>query len=130
MSPDFTAWRDVQLWAAAHTPTTARFATDPNEKGFRVFSQRSPIVEEKDGASAMFNRAYAMEWQARMRALQAASVVDAEGQSEQVTFSEAGLMALHGLYPFDYVVGRQPQSLGWPVAYSNSVFAVYVYGGR
>ena len=127
MSPDFAAWRDVQLWAAAHTPATARFATDPDDKGFRVFSQRSPIVEQKDGASAMFNRAYAMEWQARMLALQAAGVVDADGQPEQVSFSEAGLVALHGLYPFDYVVGRRPQSLAWPVAYCNSVFAVYAW---
>jgi hypothetical protein len=127
MSPDFAAWRDVQLWAAAHTPANARFATDPDDKGFRVFSQRSPIVEEKDGASAMFNRAYALEWNARMRAMEGTGVVDPDGQTELTIFSEAGLIALHDRYPFDYVVGRWPQPLAWPVAYSNPEFAVYAW---
>ena len=66
MSSTFHAWRDVQLWAAAHTSPGTRFVTDPDEKGFRVFSGRSPIVEVKDGAAAMFSRAYALEWERRM----------------------------------------------------------------
>jgi hypothetical protein len=127
MSPTFRAWRDVQLWAAAHTPPDARFATDPDEKGFRVFSQRSPIVEEKDGAPAMFNRAYALEWERRMGAMAAAGVVDPDKKTELTGFSAEGLMALHRLYPFDYVVGQQPQSLPWPEVYRNQVFIVYAW---
>jgi hypothetical protein len=127
MSPTFQAWRDVQLWAAVHTPWGARFATDPDEKGFRVFSERSPIVEVKDGASAMFSRAYALEWDRRMQAMAATGVVDPDGKTELASFSEEGLLDLHGLYPFDYVVGRQSQNLPWPEVYRNQEFVVYAW---
>jgi hypothetical protein len=130
MSPSFRAWRDVQLWAAANTPSTARFATDPDDKGFRVFSGRSPIVEEKDGAPAMFSRAYALEWQRRMQALALAGVVDVDDEPELTEFSAPGLLALHKLYPFDYVVGQRPQPLPWPEIYRNDVFAVYAWPGE
>jgi hypothetical protein len=130
MSSTFRAWRDVQLWTEAHTSPAARFATDPDEKGFRVFSQRSPIVEEKDGASAMFSRSYAMEWDRRMQAMAAARVVDPDKETESTSFSVEGLEALHRLYAFDYVVGRQPQDLPWPEVYRNQVFVVYAWPGE
>jgi hypothetical protein len=118
------------MWAEAHTSPTARFATDPDEKGFRVFSERSPVVEEKDGASAMFNRTYALEWDQRMRGMAAAGVVDSDGKTESTDFSAEGLEALHRLYPFDYVVGREPQDLPWPEVYRNQVFVVYAWPGE
>jgi hypothetical protein len=130
MSSTFRAWQDVQMWTEAHTAPAARFATDPDEKGFRVFSRRSPIVEEKDGASAMFSRTYAMEWDQRMQAMAAAGVVDPNNETELATFSVEGLEALHRLYPFDYVLGQQPQDLPWPEVYRNQVYVVYAWPGE
>jgi hypothetical protein len=130
MSPTFRAWRDVQMWAEANTSSTARFATDPDENGFRVFSARSPIVEVKDGASAMFSRAYALEWDRRVQGMVAAGVVDPDRKTELSSFSVQGLEALHQLYPFDYVVGRQPQELPWSEVYRNQVFVVYAWPGE
>jgi hypothetical protein len=130
MSSTFRAWRDVQLWTEAHTPPAARFATDPDEKGFRVFSRRSPIVEEKDGASAMFSRSYAMEWDRRMQAMAAVGVVDPDKGMELTSFSVEGLEALHRLYAFDYVVAKQPQDLPWPEVYRNQVFVVFAWPGE
>jgi hypothetical protein len=127
MSPTFKAWRDVQIWAEGHTSPGARFATDPDEKGFRVFSGRSPIVEAKDGASAMFNRAYALEWDHRMQAMATARVVDPDKEAELTEFSEEGLAVLHRFYPFDYVVVRQSQRLRWPELYRNQAFVVYAW---
>jgi hypothetical protein len=127
MSPTFQAWRAIQLWAATHTPPDARFAIDPDEKGFRVFSGRSPVVEVKDGASAMFSRAYALEWERRMQAMAAAGVVDTDQEDERMGFSAEGLAAVHRLYPFDYVVGRRPQNLPWPEVYHNQEFVVYAW---
>jgi hypothetical protein len=115
------------MWTEAHTSPVARFATDPDEKGFRVFSERSPIVEVKDGASAMFSRTYAMEWDGRVQAMAAAGVVDPDNKTELTSFSVEGLEALHQLYPFDYVVGQQPQNLPWPEVYRNQVFVVYAW---
>jgi hypothetical protein len=130
MSPTFYAWRDVQLWAEAHTALGARFVTDPDEKGFRVFSGRVPIVEEKDGAAAMFSRAYALEWDRRMRAMEAAGVVDPDNKTELTAFSLEGLEALHQLYAFDYVIGQEPQDLPWLEVYRNQVFSVYAWPGE
>jgi hypothetical protein len=130
MSDTFQAWRDVQLWAEAHTSPSARFATDPDEKGFRVFSERVPIVEAKDGASAMFSRTYAMEWDRRMGAMGAAGVVDPDGKTELGRFTVEGLESLHQVYPFDYVVGQRPQDLPWPEVYRNQVFVVYAWPGE
>jgi hypothetical protein len=130
MSPTFRAWRDVQMWAAAHTSPTARFATDPDEKGFRLFSGRSPVVEVKDGASAMFSRAYALEWDRRVQAMAEAGVVDPDEETELTEFSVEGLESLHRLYPFEYVVGREPQDLPWPEVYRNQVFIVYAWPGE
>lgn len=127
MSPTFRAWRDVQLWAEANTSPSARFATDPDEKGFRVFSGRFPIVEVKDGASAMFSRAYALEWDQRVGAMAAIGIVDPDEKTELTSFSVEGLAALHQLYPFDYVVGQQPQDLPWPEVYRNQIFVVYAW---
>jgi hypothetical protein len=127
MSSTFRAWRDVQMWTEAHTSPTARFATDPDEKGFRVFSERSPVVEVKDGASVMFSRTYAMEWDRRVQAMAATGVVDPDNKTELTHFSVEGLEALHRLYPFDYVIGRQPQDLPWPEVYRNQVFVVYAW---
>ena len=130
MSDTFRAWRDVQLWAEAHTSPSARFATDPDEKGFRVFSERAPIVEAKDGASAMFSRTYALEWDRRMGAMGAAGVVDPDSKTELAKFTVEGLESLHQIYPFDYVVGQQPQDLPWPEVYRNQVFVVYAWPGE
>jgi hypothetical protein len=130
MSDTFRAWRDVQLWAEAHTSPSARFATDPDEKGFRVFSERAPIVEAKDGASAMFSRTYALEWDRRMETVGAAGVVDPDGKTELAKFTVEGLESLHQIYPFDYVVGQQPQDLPWPEVYRNQVFVVYAWPGE
>jgi hypothetical protein len=130
MSSTFRAWRDVQMWTEANTVPSARFATDPDEKGFRVFSMRSPIVEEKDGASAMFSRTYAMEWDQRMQAMAVAGVADPDKDTELTSFSVDGLEALHRLYPFNYVVGQQPQDLPLLEVYRNDVYVVYAWPGK
>jgi len=126
-SSEFRAWRDVQLWAATSTSPGAHFVTDPDEAGFRVFSTRSTVVENKDGAPAMFSRAYALEWDERMQAVAVTGVVDPDKKTELITFSAEGLAALHDLYPFDYVVGRTPQNLPWPEVYRNPMFVVYAW---
>jgi hypothetical protein len=56
--------------------------------------------------------------------------VDSDNETESTDFSPEGLEALHRLYPFDYVVGRQPQDLPWPEVYRNQVFIVYAWPGK
>jgi len=46
-SPEFRAWRDVQLWAATSTSPGRVLSPTPDDAGFRVFSTRSPIVETR-----------------------------------------------------------------------------------
>lgn len=127
MSTGQHSWRAVQLWAAEHTPPDTLFVTDPDDAGFRVYSMRSPLVEYKDGAPAMFSRAYALEWARRMQAMSATGVVDSDKRTRLTEFSEIGLVTLHQTYPFDYVVARQPQQLAWPQVYSNTDFVVFAW---
>ena len=127
MSAGQHSWRAVQLWAAEHTPPDALFVTDPDDAGFRVYSMRSPLVEYKDGAPAMFSRAYALEWTRRMQAMSATGVVDSDKHTRLTEFSEVGLVTLHQTYPFDYVIARQPQQLAWPQVYSNTDFVVFAW---
>ena len=75
----------------------------------------------------MFSRAYALEWDRRIQVVGTTGVVDGDDKTELTAFSEEGLVALHRLYAFDYVVGQQPQDLTWPEVYRNQVFVVYAW---
>jgi hypothetical protein len=65
-------WRDVQEWAAAATPRTARFLTPPDYTGFRVYALRSTVVEWKDGAAMLWDPPYGPVWWERYSAAKAA----------------------------------------------------------
>jgi len=113
-------WKTLQLWAAENTPPTAVFATNPDYPGFRLYSQRSPIVETKDGAPAIYSRAYALAWQQRMDAVKQATQLVEQGQLI------AGFTMLHDQYPFDYIVTVSAFIIPTlPIVYQNEEFIVY-----
>ncbi|MFA5160762.1 MAG: DUF6798 domain-containing protein [Elusimicrobiales bacterium] len=45
------AWIETQLWAKQNTPPETVFLTPPDMRGWRVFSERSPVTEWLDGAA-------------------------------------------------------------------------------
>lgn len=118
LAPDRSSpWVDVQLWAKENTPKTAVFLTNPFLSGFRVFSERSPVVEYKDGTAAIFSRTHAFAWKRRIEAIK---------DVDSMTLSE--LLTLNGKYPYDYLVRKKnTQSLPIPLAYENVDFRVYQF---
>jgi hypothetical protein len=65
-------WREVQEWAAAATPKSAKFLTPPEIPGFRVYARRSSVVEWKDGAAMLWDPAFGPGWWERHQAVTAA----------------------------------------------------------
>jgi hypothetical protein len=67
--PPADDWLALQRWAARATPVDARFLAPPRAPDFRVFSARASVVGTQDGQPAIFDEAYAAEWQRRRPAV-------------------------------------------------------------
>lgn len=108
-------WVDVQLWVKANTAKDTIFLTNPYQSGFRVFSERSPIVEYKDGTASIFSRSHALSWKQRIE--------DLKGQDSMDILR---LKALREKYVFDYLVrSKNTPLLSLPLMYENSEFRIY-----
>ncbi|MFC1597290.1 DUF6798 domain-containing protein [Planctomycetota bacterium] len=108
------AWADVGYWCEANTPRAAMFIVSPYSRLFRVYSQRSIVGSDKDGAKVMFSEAYAYNWYVRMHDL-----------SDYENISEAKCVELADKYGASHVVTDQDHPLRFPVLYENSLFRVY-----
>ncbi len=108
------AWTQIQYWAAANTPEEAVFIVPWNTQGFRNFSKRSIVGDNKDGAPGLFSESYDMEWARRREQLQSYE-----------RLKDGDFTELAREYKASFVVTRKGQNLGFPKAYENSGFYVY-----
>jgi hypothetical protein len=60
-------WYELQSWVRHHTPRNAVILTPPARAGFRVFSERTIVVEEKDGTQQFFDASFGFAWQQRLQ---------------------------------------------------------------
>ncbi|MFN8945267.1 MAG: DUF6798 domain-containing protein, partial [Pseudobdellovibrionaceae bacterium] len=51
----FSRWKEVQLWIKKNTPPGSTILTPPGAVGFRIFSERSPFFEFRDGTQQFFD---------------------------------------------------------------------------
>ncbi len=108
-------WIQVQRWAKEYTVKDALFLTNPYHSGFRVFSERSPVVEYKDGTASIFSREKGLVWRDRLEKAQ-----DAE------TLTIEHIRSLQQTLHFDYIVrSRQSSALSLPPIYQNADYIVY-----
>ena len=107
-------WTQVQYWAAENTPVEAVLIVPWNTKGFRNFSKRSIVGDNKDGAPGLFSESYDMEWARRREQLRSYDKLKDEDFIE-----------LAGEYKASFVVTRSGQKLDFLKAYENSEFCVY-----
>ncbi len=107
-------WTQVQHWAAANTPKEAVFIVPWNTQGFRNFSKRSIVGDNKDGAPGLFSESYDMEWARRRGQFQSYEKLKDEDFTE-----------LAREYKASFVVTRRGQKLGFLKTYENSGFDVY-----
>lgn len=61
------SWYQLQAWTRAHTSASAIILTPPEREGFRVFSERVIVVEEKDGTQQFFDAAFGFAWHRRLQ---------------------------------------------------------------
>jgi len=111
-------WTRLQLWARRNTPKDALFVVPSNATGFRLFSRRGQVVDAKDGAMVMFDRAFALEWDKRMRDLRRLETTD---ETEFVNL----LTAFASRYGASYAIFRKPKDLPLPLVHQNEEYAVY-----
>lgn len=123
-------WTDVRLWAKASTREDAVFFVPLDEYGFRVFSDRSAVVEWLDGSAMHWAPGFEVEWLRRIGDIASAGGDSSEHLGPAVVDSyyridEDGFIALGRKYHAGYVVTHPDIKLKFPLLYSNMHFAVY-----
>ncbi len=112
---DYQDWLEIQVWAKENTAVNATFLTPPQKQGFRTFSQRSLIVDTKDGGNVFYSAAYAQEWDQRLKDV-----------SDFNNFSEKDFLNLKNKYDFNYlVVPENFPALNFNQVYRQKGFTVY-----
>lgn len=112
---DYGDWLSVQLWVKNNTVKESIFLTPPNLSGFRSFSQRSIVADNKDGGLIFYSPEYAAQWQNRVEKLRGYN-----------RFGEKDFLSISQDYPFDYlVVSSSHQPLNWKIVYRNPSFLIY-----
>lgn len=127
---DMRDWTDVRLWAKKATPEDAVFFVPLDESGFRVFSDRSAVVEWLDGSAMHWAPGFETEWSRRI-----GDLVSAGGESSRdidrssiegyYKIREKDFVALGKKYQAGYVITRPDTKLKFPLLYSNPHFVVY-----
>ncbi|MDI6784038.1 MAG: hypothetical protein QME64_08105 [bacterium] len=123
------AWQDVQLWAKENSNKDSIWLTPPYLSGFRLRSQRSTVVEWKDGAMSLFNPRYAVEWHQRLQdfGINLKTNYDLHPMIYHYhSLTEQELLQIATKYHAQYLVVEKPKIFPLPSLYSNSQFNVYV----
>ena len=127
------AFCDVAEWAKRNTPWETQFITPPYLEGWRCFSQRSTLVEWKDGAAMLWSDGYGPIWWDRLACLNCNVEASLPDLYEVMTaryqdLSPRQLVDTAHRFGIDgYVV----MSANWasaghfPKAYTNSEYCVY-----
>ncbi|MFC1716770.1 DUF6798 domain-containing protein [Candidatus Poribacteria bacterium] len=111
-------WVRAQIWAKENTPQDAIFLTSPARQGFRIYSERSVVAENKDGTQQYFDTDYSYEWWARVK--------DIGRNSKQYdNLSAQRLTELCRKYGASYLVFPAAKPLPFTHVYENNDYRVY-----
>ena len=100
------------LWAKTNTPTDSLFLVPPEISGFRFFSQRSVVVERKEGGDSLYSRKLALEWAKRQQRLTDYYNLDSKKINKLITE-----------YGINYIITTQ--IMPYPTIYSSTDWKVY-----
>jgi hypothetical protein len=107
----------LQEGMRSNTPPDAVLLTPPDLAGMRVYSERSVVVEWKDGTLQYYSQDFAREWYRRMQDLEAAGPFDGLGASQ--------LQSLARRYGATHLVFRAGAGLPFPELHREGRWAVY-----
>ena len=134
-----TAWYEVQRWARDHTPPEAVFITPPEkwwlfEPEWRVFSERSTLVELSDLLEVALAPQYLNTWLARFNTLAPGAVEQFNGNiydsvrlTRQAYYSltDQALLQAACTYQAEYLVIEKPHTRNFPLLYENQRYIIY-----
>jgi hypothetical protein len=134
-----TPWIDVQKWARDHTPKEAVFLTPPQNFGiyspdWRVYSERSTVVEIVDLLEIALKPEYYETWKARFNTLlpglleRFAGNLFANQEMIENAYNHlpgATLLQVACTYRADYLVFDKAYRQDFPVLYENEKYTVY-----
>jgi len=115
-----SAWIKTQLWVKENTPAGAVFLTPEDMDGWRVFSERSPVVEWLDGAAMHWAPGAEKVWISRINDL---SQSRSHAALDDKTAGAVGICAKYGAEYF--VVHQNEKPAGLNPVYENAGFAVF-----
>jgi GH35 family endo-1,4-beta-xylanase len=125
------AWVAAQNWARENTPTDALFLTPTDRSGFRIHSERSVVVEWRDGTQLFFSGAFASDWWKRMSDVRAGLLYDSEGKKELdrgkslEMLTDTDLVAVAKKFGATHVVLPAGGRRELPKLYENTQWAIY-----
>ncbi len=116
-------WVQLQLWANTNTPENAIFLTPPQLSGFRVFSERTAVVEWKDGTQLFFKPSFAGEWYSRLQEI--GGLNDHTREAYYRALSPTKIQELRRKYNFSFVVFPAELSLPFRQVYRDTAWSIY-----
>lgn len=127
------AFADVAEWARENTSSDTQFITPPYVEGWRCLSQRTTLVEWKDGAAMLWSDDYGPVWWHRLASVNCNVEASVPDRYEVMTVRYQSLSpqqlarAAHSFGIDSYVVmpDSWPFSAQFPEAYANSKYRVY-----
>ena len=111
-------WVQAQIWAKENTPQDAIFLTSPARLGFRIYSERSVVAEQKDGTQQYFDTDYSYEWWARITDIR-------QGGKKYDNLSAERLAELCQKYGASYLVFPAAKPLPFTHVYENNDYRIY-----
>lgn len=122
-------WEDAQLWALHNTPKNAVFITPPHLTGFRVYSERSTVVDCDDRGQSNPHYIHGYEWINRVKIVcnESSFQVPCEvycnsGYKKNL---EVDFFKLASMYNISYIVVEKPKNLNFNLVYENEDFRIY-----
>jgi hypothetical protein len=129
-------WVDVQMWAKQNTNINDFFIVPPNQRGFRIDSERTIYCDWKDGTQAFFNPDFGKEWMRRIKSLgykkgnpDQPDFVDTL-KKDYMDLDENDFIKIANEVKNDFrkifiVMYKERAPLNFPAIYNNQKFTVY-----
>jgi len=127
-------WIEAQIWAKDNTPVRAVFITPPYLEGFRTYSQRAVVAENKDGAACVYDIGFSLKWWERMNALGYSdlkrSILDFVPVCRQNynNLNEKEILDLGSRYRASFAVTERSKELNLKLVHRNRNFNIYSTG--
>ena len=123
-------WKAVQIWARNNTKIDSVFITPIYKEGFRIYSQRSIVFENKDGGPVMYDVEYAFKWWERINDFGYNNLKINLGMKNDLKriygkLNTEDMIKLAKKYDAEYIVTENEHILNLKKSYQNKHFKVF-----